>query len=210
MQRQEDEPYHVTIEIENRGCKGLKTLRNSGIQQYTLSDVRSLPEGLTRHLIKVPSREIRQMPKDTFSKIRSNRQIEGGSSAWFDSDGCDVCRAILSHNSFLISGRHVEGNTIIYSFVTPNFDAFKSIISTLEAEGLKPKILEVAKFKPKGKILTEKQERALWLGLKMGFFEYPRKVNMLELAHRLEIGLSTLSEITRRGIRRLLEDHFEM
>jgi len=210
MQRQEDEPYHVTIEIENRGCKGLRTLRNSGIQQYTLSDVRGLPGGLTRHLIKVPSREISQIPEDTFTKIRNNRKIEGGASAWFDSDGCDACRTILSHNSFLISGRHVEGYTVIYSFVAPNFNAFKSIISKLEAKGSKPKILEVARFKPKGKVLTEKQERALWLALKMGFFEFPRKITMLELSRRLGIALSTLSEITRRGTRRLLEDHFEI
>jgi len=77
------------------------------------------------------------------------------------------------------------------------------------ASGLKPKILEVGKFRPKGKTLTEKQERVLWLALKMGFFEFSRKITMAELSRRLGLGLSTLSEITRRGIRRLLEDHFE-
>lgn len=184
-------------------------LEEQGIQQYTLSDVRGLPKGLTRHLIRMPSKEIAAIPKDTFTKIRGGSKFDEGVSAWFDSDGCDVCKAMLSHNSFLISGRHLEGYTILYTFVTTNFDAFKSIISTLEAKGLKPKILEVARFKPKGKILTEKQERALWLALKMGFFEYPRKITMLELSRRIGIGLSTLSEISRRGIRRLLEDHFE-
>jgi len=157
----------------------------------------------------VPSHEASRIPKDAFTKIRSNGKFDGRASAWFESDGCDACKAILSHNSFLISGRHVERYTIIYSFVAPSFDAFKSIMSTLEAKGLMPKILEVAKFKPKGKILTEKQERVLWLALKMGFFKYPRKLTMLELAQRLGVGLSTLSEITRRGMRRLLENHFE-
>jgi len=98
---------------------------------------------------------------------------------------------------------------MIYSFVAPNFEAFKSIVSTLEASGLKPKTLEVWKFRPRGKILTEKQERALWLGLKMGFFEFPRKITMLELSRVLGVKLSTLSEITRRGMRRLLKHHFE-
>ena len=57
--------------------------------------------------------------------------------------------------------------------------------------------------------MTEKQERVLWLALKMGFFEFPRRITMLELSRRLGVGLSTLSEIIRRGIRRLLENHFE-
>jgi len=184
-------------------------LKDLKIQHYSLSDVRGTPGGPTRHLIRMPSKKITEIPADTFTKIRSEGKFDGGASAWFDSDGCDVCKAILSQNAFLVSGRHVEGYTILYSFVAPNFDAFKSIISKLEASGLKPKILEVAKFKPKGKILTEKQERALWLALKMGFFEFPRKITMLELSRRLGIALSTVSEITRRGTRRLLEDHFE-
>ncbi len=209
MEQSQDEPYHVTIEIVNRQCKGLKRLKDLGIRQYTVSDVRGLPEGLTRHLIKMPSKEINQIPRDAFTKIRSGGKFNGGATAWFDSDGCDVCEAILSHNSFLISGRHIEGYTILYTFVAPNFDAFKNIVSALEASGLKPKILEAARFKPKSKILTERQERVLWLALKMGFFEYPRKITMLELARRLGVGLSTLSEIARRGMRRLLEDHFE-
>ena len=209
MQRREDEPIHVTFEILNKVCKGLRMLRDSGIQQFTLSDVRGIPGGLTRHLVRAPSHEISEVPAETFTKIRSSGKFVGRASVWFDSDGCDVCKAILSQKAFLVSGRHIEDYTILYSFVAPNFDAFKSIVSTLETSGLEPKILEVARFKPKGKILTEKQERVLWLALKMGFFEFPRKITMLELSRRLGVALSTLSEITRRGIRRLLERHFE-
>lgn len=209
MERPQGDPYHVTIEIVNERCKGLRMLRDSGVQQCTLVDIRGLPGGLTRHLVKIPSKQIGEISEERFTKIRGGIKFEGQASAWFDSEGCDVCKTILSNKSFLISGRHIGDYTIVYNFVVPNFAAFKSIISTLEAMGLKHRILELAKFKPKGKILTEKQERALWFALKMGFFEYPRKTTMLELSRRLGVGLSTLSEITRRGIRRLLENHFE-
>jgi predicted DNA binding protein len=98
---------------------------------------------------------------------------------------------------------------IVYSLVVPSFDAFREIISTVESKGLKPKILQLGKFKPEEKVLTRKQERALLLALKMGFFQVPRRITMRELSDKLEVGLSTLSEIIRRGMRRLLEDHFE-
>lgn len=209
MQQSDGEPYHVTLEIENKQCKGLRMLRTYGIQRYALSDIRGVPGGLTRHLAKMPTEEVTKIPLDPSIKIHGGGKSKKGASAWFDSDGCEVCKTILSNSSFLVSGRHIEDYTIVYSFVVPSFDAFKRIMSTLEAGGLKPKILEMGRFKPQGKILTEKQERALWLALKMGFFEYPRKLTLLELSRRVGVGLSTLSEITRRGIRRLLEDHFK-
>ena len=155
----------------------------------------------------MPPKKIKEIPKNIMKIHRS--EFDGESSAWFDSDGCDVCKAILSHSSFLISGRHMGDYIIVYSFVVPSFDAFKEIISTVESKGLKPKILQLGKFKLTEKVLTRKQERVLLLALRMGFFQVPRRITMHELSNRLGVGLSTLSEIIRRGMRRLLEDHFE-
>ena len=57
-------------------------------------------------------------------------------------------------------------------------------------------------------VLTEKQERVLWLALKLGFFDYPRKIDSIEFSRKLGIVPSTLSEITRRGMLRLLKHYF--
>jgi predicted DNA binding protein len=198
------EPYHITIEVVNQKCKGLRILESLGIDQYTLKDVRGLPEGPTRHLIKIPKEQIKRVPKDKFTKINSNGE------AWFDSDGCDVCNTILSNMSFLVSARHISGYTIIYDFVVPNYEAFQRILATLEDKGLSPNIIEVTQFKSKMKVLTEKQERTLWLALKFGFFEYPRKINSIELSKKLGVVTSTFSETTRRGIRRILKHYFEV
>lgn len=198
-----EEPHHITFEIVNEKCKGLKILKDLGVKEYTLADIRALPGGPTRHLIKIPPKRIDEISEGTFTGMRR------GGEAWFDSDGCDVCNIILSNSSFLISGRHIADYTIVYDFVVPDFDAFRNIVSTLEARGLTPKILKVVKFKPKSRILTDKQERVLWLALKLGFFDYPRKINSIEFSRRLGIVPSTLSEMTRRGIRKLLESHFE-
>jgi predicted DNA binding protein len=209
MKQLGDEPYHVTIEIVNEQCEGLKILKGLGIEECTLVDIRGSPDGSTKHLVRVASRELSKLPKDRFTKAHVGGFKGGSASAWFDTNGCDVCNTILASDSFLVSGRHIKEYTIVYSFVAPNFTSFNRIISTLESRGLKPKILEMGKFNPKGRALTEKQERVLWLALRMGFFEYPRKIKMSELSERLGVGLSTLSEITRRGLRRLVEEHFK-
>ena len=205
----QDEPYHATIEIVNTQCKGLGIIKELGIKQCALVDVRNLPNGLTRHLIRFPSSEMHRIPKDSTHKMTISRKSSKETFLWFDTHGCDVCRTILATDSFLISGRKLEGSMILYSFVAPTPWAFEKAVTKLEEGGLKPKIVEAGKFQSKLKTLTQKQERVLWLALKMGYFDYPRKVHTSELSQRLGISSSTLSETIRRGTRRLLEDHFQ-
>lgn len=208
MEHQKDDPYHITIGVENKQCKILKMLKNSGIDQFKVIDIRSVAQGLTSHLVQMPTKQINKIPSGSF-KIEKGTKTREGTSGWINSTGCEICSTILSNDSFLVSGRSIGDNNITYSFIARNYEAFQNIISKIENNGLKPKILEVRKYQPKQKVLTETQERVLWLALKMGFFTYPRKINTLELSRRLKIKPSTLSEITRRGIRRLLEHYFE-
>ncbi len=207
MSQSLDEPYYVAMEIENKQCKGLRMLENAGVEKYALIDIRGVPGGPTRHLIKMPLEGGKNLPEKLFTDKRIGKSGRT-TSAWFNTDGCDTCNTIFANSSFLISATHVKGYKIVYSFVAPNSDAYRKIINSLETLGIRFKVLEVGKFKPRSKTLTEKQERVLWLALKMGFFEYPRKVTMLQLSKRLGIGVSSLSEILRRGLRRVLEDYF--
>jgi predicted DNA binding protein len=120
-----------------------------------------------------------------------------------------VCSTILSQAAFLISGKSSENHIIRYNFIVPTFRSFNNIISSLKKRGYKIKILKKGKFEPKPGILTEKQEKIFWLLLKGGFFEYPRKVNLQELSNKIGTSPSSLSEMIRRGTRRLLEQYFE-
>jgi predicted DNA binding protein len=148
--------------------------------------------------------QIKSLPTDLKALLRQDK-----SSIWLESEGCGVCNTILSCDAFLVSGKSIEDYTIMYNFMVPSFEAFQRIVSTMQSAGLKVKVLKMGKFEPKLGVLTEKQERIFWLALKGGFFEYPRKIDTVELAAKLGISPSTLSEIIRRGMRRLLESHFK-
>jgi len=63
MERLSDEPYRVTFEIVNKQCKGINLLRDLGVDQFTLNDVRALTGGSTRHLVRMLSKQIHQLPK---------------------------------------------------------------------------------------------------------------------------------------------------
>jgi predicted DNA binding protein len=201
-------PYHVVIEVENRQCKMLKKFATLGLEHLQVTDIRSSSSGAVKHLIELDREQVEKIPQDL--KIGVPRgKAQGKPSMWFESEGCEVCNTILSRDAFLISGKSLEEHTIKYSFIVPTFEAYKSIISALENTGHKVNVLKMGSFEPKTGVLTEKQERIFWLALKGGFFDYPRKIGTKELSAKLGIRASTLSEILRRGTRRLLEHHFE-
>lgn len=201
-------PYHVVIAVENRDCRILKKFASLGIKHLKVADIRSSSSGSVKHLIELDREQVTKIPKE-FKIVVPRVRAESKPSIWFESEGCDVCNCILFRDAFLISGKSMEEHTIKYSFIVPTFEAYKSIISALENSGHKVNVLKMGSFEPKTGVLTEKQERIFWLALKGGFFDYPRKIGTQELSAKLGIKPSTLSEIIRRGTRRLLEHYFK-
>ncbi len=203
-------PYHVVLEVENRECAVVKRLSPIGLKQVRVADIRSSSPKSVKHLIELDPDELRRA-KDLPSDLQHVLEDKGKEkpSIWLESEGCGVCHAILSSDAFLFSGKSLEGASIMYSFLVPSFEAFQKIVSSLQGLNLGVKVLKMGKFQPKQGVLTEKQERIFWLALKGGFFDYPRKIDTTELAAKLGISPSTLSEITRRGMRRLLESYFK-
>jgi predicted DNA binding protein len=199
------EPYQVVIEVENKNCQMVAKLASLGFKHLKVIDVRSSSSGSVRHLIDVGEDQTGKVTK----KLAVKGQVEGKSSVWLESQGCQVCNTILAHGAFLVSGKSMQNNIITYSFLVPTPQAYKGILSDLEKTGHKAKILKIGKFEQQIEVLTENQERIFWLALKSGFFDYPRQIGLTELAAKLEISSATLSEIMRRGTRRLLEHYFK-
>ena len=210
MKDQWSKPYHVVLEVENKQCTIAKRLAPLGLKHIKVADIHSSSPKSVKHLIELDPAEVRQIknPPAELKAIAQSKGV-GKSSIWLESEGCGVCHTILSSDAFLVSGKSLEDCTIMYSFMVPSFEGFQKIVSALEAAGLKVKVLKMGKFEPKKGVLTEKQESIFWLALKGGFFDYPRKIDTVELAAKLGISPSTLSEITRRGMRRLLESYFK-
>jgi predicted DNA binding protein len=82
-------------------------------------------------------------------------------------------------------------------------------LAELAKAGHKVSVRKIGKFEQNIGVLTENQERIFWLALKSGFFDYPRKIDMAELSKKIGVSTATLSEVVRRGTRRLLEHYFK-
>jgi predicted DNA binding protein len=198
------EPYHVVIELENKECRMVGKLDHLGFKHLKVVDVRSSRSGSVRHLMDLGEEQAKKVPKEL-----AKGRAEGKSAVWMESEGCGVCNTILEHDAFLVSGKSMQDNIISYSFMVPTQQAYRGIIEDLQKSGHKVVVRKVGKFEQHLDVLTENQERIFWLALKSGFFDYPRQVGMAELAGKLGISSATLSEIMRRGTRRLLEHYFK-
>jgi predicted DNA binding protein len=205
-------PYHVVLEAENRECAIVKRCASLGLRHLQVVDVRSSNRGSVKHLIELDPAEVKKIKKPSVElrELLLKSKGEGKASIWLESEGCGVCNTILSWDAFLVSGKSREDYIITYSFMVPSFEAYQKIVEAMENAGLKVNVLKMGKFEPQKGVLTEKQERIFWVALKGGFFDYPRKIDTTELAAKLGISPSTLSEITRRGMRRLLEHYFKV
>lgn len=199
------EPYQVVIEVENKQCKMVGKLASLGFSHLKVVDVRSSSTGSVRHLMDIGEDQAKKVPKELAAK----GHVESKSSVWLESEGCEVCNTILEHDAFLVSGKSMQNNIITYSFMVPTFESYRGIITDLEKAGHKVNVVKIGKFEQQIGVLTENQERIFWLALKSGFFDYPRQIGMAELAAKLGITAATLSEIMRRGTRRLLEHYFK-
>ena len=183
----------------------VKKLFSLGFSHLKVVDVRSSSTGNVRHLMDIGEDQARKVP----TELAVKGHVEGKSSVWLESEGCEVCNTILKHNAFLISGKSMQNNIITYSFIVPTFEAYRGIICDLEKAGYAVNVRKAGKFEQQIDVLTENQERVFWLALKSGFFDYPRQIGMAELAEKIGISPATLSEIIRRGTRRLLEHYFK-
>ena len=80
----------------------------------------------------------------------------------------------------------------------------------LENSGVNYKVMSLtdAKFSPNSPIsrLTEKQQEAISLAFRLGYFDTPRKISADELAAKLGLASSTLAVHLRRAEHRLLAD----
>ena len=180
-------------------------LASLGFKHLKVVDVRSSTSGSVRHLMDMGEDQTHKVPKELAAK----GHVEGKSAVWLESEGCEVCNTILAHDAFLVSGKSMQDCIITYSFMVPTHEAYRGIISDLEKSGHQVTVRKIGKFEQQIGVLTENQERIFWLALKSGFFDYPRQIGMAELAAKLGISAATLSEIMRRGTRRLLEHYFK-
>jgi hypothetical protein len=85
--------------------------------------------------------------------------------------------------------------------------SYKRLMNRLQEKGMDVKISSLHRVK-NDRMLTGRQEVIVKTALDLGYFDCPKNISIEELAEMLDITPATLSEILRKGIKKILKEYY--
>lgn len=119
-------------------------------------------------------------------------------------DHCRACASIVGANlaAFVSSATTGEDCTVSYKVFLGN-EGVPSLLSRLSKDRVSYRVRDVGPLSPDRK-LTERQLGVLKSAMEMGLYDFPRRITLVELAEKLGIKGSTLSETLRAAEKSVL------
>ncbi len=152
--------------------------------------------------------------EDLIAAMRSDKDLKAleiiksknghiyGSAA---SGKCTVCKEVARSKCFLTSVSVHSKERAQWTILGSN-DSFRGLVGALEEKGI-PLEVKMKKELEDTDLLTTRQEQVLSFAYERGYFDFPKKIGLEELAADTGIRASTLDEILRRGQRKVLGEY---
>jgi predicted DNA binding protein len=182
--------YSGTVEILDS-----KILPNDSIQH--LFDIQLKPERVESLLSEL------HRDKDLIN-IETMKSKSGHIYGSATSLRCTVCKDVARSKCFLASvGITSQGARWT---VIGNNDSFRDLVAALERDKI-PFEVKMKRNLEDSELLTARQEQILSIAFEQGYFDFPKKAGLEELAVLIGIRTSTLAEILRRGQKKILGEY---
>ena len=170
-----------------------------------LFEVQTGPDGLEPLLRRLRSRlserdlSVAEMAKSR-ALLRVSVPMPAGCGAAFDQgDLCIGCRFL---------GKAFGTRLSTWRVLVPRLVDARRLLSAAEPKGgPRPTLVRAGAYRRRWG-LTGRQERALELAFRLGYFDYPRKISLATLAGHLGVGRSTALELLRKATTKLAADRF--
>jgi len=120
---------------------------------------------------------------------------------------CTACQTFAGADCFIISATSKSDGKLEWTLLGSD-TMVKSLMHGLERENIVGEVVKISKLEDE-KELTARQENILRIALEKGYFEFPKKITLRQLAKILDISPATLTEILRRGQKWVLKEHFK-
>lgn len=121
---------------------------------------------------------------------------------------CNACKILVTSKAFMVYPVGISKGRMKWLLITDNNKTVGKLSESLEQIGCDVKIERVIPLSVKG-VLTERQEEIIKAAFSAGYFDFPRKISSLKLAHQLGVSVSTLSEVMRAAQRRIFAEHLQ-
>jgi predicted DNA binding protein len=120
---------------------------------------------------------------------------------------CAACRALTGSDCFLISASSFEDGSVEWKLITGAEGSLSDLIENLEKNGCRVELMSAVHLSKKS-LLTRRQEEIIRAAFEKGYYDYPKRITINELAKMFDISSSTLGEIIQRGEKKIILEHF--
>ena len=119
---------------------------------------------------------------------------------------CLACSALAGSNCHLQSADVKPDGAVDWRLMTSSRDEVKRLVTKLRRVGCQVELVRLSPIDEQD-VLTSRQEEIIMMAYEKGFFETPRKVKLKDLARFTGVSQATLSEILRKGQKRIVVEY---
>ncbi|MBI5000110.1 MAG: helix-turn-helix domain-containing protein [Euryarchaeota archaeon] len=173
------------------------------------------PDHSEKELVEIKTHGADQ--KDVLAAIKAHRNVKDVEIEGLDGDRlfaivtlreCMGCKALESCDCFPVSCTSTKEGFVNIKIIFSDRKAVQDLVWTMKKEWDEVNLIRIANIRDE-EMLTEKQEQMIQTAFKRGYYDFPKRVGIKELSEMFQVSTATLSEILRRGQRKIIEKYFE-
>ncbi|WP_054857639.1 helix-turn-helix domain-containing protein [Vulcanisaeta sp. JCM 16159] len=192
----------VFLEAHRSDCKVQNALKALSLD-FSIVRV-NVGDEVSTHLVKLS----KPVDRNLLNYLRRNGlkvNVIDEETLWISAPSCSACKALSKAGLLVESGKPGNEDSIIYAVLSPGIKRLRVSIRQLRSSGVKVRVLDMEQLPMPSP--TERQLEVLLLAYKMGYFD--REVNLKELAKQLGLSISTVSELLRKTLKKIVTHYFE-
>lgn len=197
-------------------CSWIYNLAKEYQVRVLLIDTVQAEEGITKDLVEINLREEDADAVIEFIKdfdhvvtVEITERHKGRLLAIVEVRDCPGCVSLATSDVFLLAAHTTEDKRIEWKVAFSNREDLDKLIWDLQSTGSDVELVRVSNAIDDGLRLTDRQLKIVEVAFKRGYYDYPKRISIRELARIFGVSTATVSEILRRGQRKIIKEHFE-
>ncbi len=122
--------------------------------------------------------------------------------------GCGGCRSILESGCFLISAVTDDNAWVEWKLIMNEKSQLQKLVESLESRQIESRLILIQPVDDH-ESLTPRQEKIIKTALERGYYDFPKRIGIRELARIFDISTASVSETLRRGQKKIIEHYFK-
>ncbi|MDT7887685.1 MAG: helix-turn-helix domain-containing protein [Desulfurococcales archaeon] len=194
--------FDVWIKVVRKDCDVTNVINTINI---VIKMTRASPgRTMSSHVLKLSYGDPEEIKSQLLRKGIKTVRILSNNTLWVRARSCSACSLLSREDCVVVEGIPLSSYEMSYRLLVPGLGALRDIIKTLASAGLQPIVLKRAEHIEAGE-LTSRQLEVLLFAYRKGYFDTPRKISLSEMASIMGIRATSLRDIIRRAIKKIVK-----